>query len=72
MLDRVQPIEIDVRPVQHIRRARFEGEHVECIHIVHVALRDVDDGGDVAAEIEQGMHLNGALALVETGPRKEG
>jgi hypothetical protein len=41
------------------------------MHIMHLAIGDVDEGGDVAAKIEQGVHLDGSLVAAESGPGKQ-
>jgi len=38
---------------------------------VHFAIGDVDEGGNVAAQVEQRMHFDGSLGGAEARPRKD-
>ena len=51
--------------------AGFERELVEHGDVVGFALRNVDETGNVAAEIEERMKFDGGLAAAKVGPGKE-
>ncbi len=38
---------------------------------MHLAVADVDEGGNMAAQVEQRMHLDGSLGGAEACPRKD-
>jgi hypothetical protein len=38
---------------------------------VHLAVRNADECGDVAVQIQQGVHLDGGLVLTKFGPREQ-
>src|SRR6516164_378532 len=63
-----QPLEIDVAAVHDIEGAGFQQQLVENIDVMHLAVADEDEGGDIAAQIEQRMELDGSLAGAETAP----
>jgi len=67
----VEALEIDVAAVHDVERPGLGQDLVENIHIVHLAVRNADERGDVAVQIQQGVHLDGALVLAELGPRKQ-
>ena len=71
-LKAVESGEIDIAPSHGIEGARVEGEMVERFDIVHFAVGNVDKTGNVAAQIDQGVELDGRLASAEVCPRKEG
>ena len=55
----------------NVKAAGFEGNQVENLDIAHLAIRDVDEGRDVAAQIEQGVLFDGALVLAKARPGKQ-
>ncbi len=60
----VQPIqagEIDVPAVHDIDGAGLGHEHVERMHVVHLSVGNMDETRDVAAQIQQCVHLYGGL-----------
>ena len=67
----VDPGEVDVAPVHDIKASRLEGNPVEDVHVVELALRDVDEARDTAAQVEQGVQLDRALGLAELRPREQ-
>ena len=71
LMQPVEPGEIDIPPIHHIEAARLEDHQVEDIHVVQLAIRDVDERRDVASQVEQGMQLDRRLFLAEARPRKQ-
>ena len=67
----VDPGEVDVAPVQTNKAPRLEGDPVEDVHVVELAVRDVDEARDAAAQVEQGVQLDRALGLAELRPREQ-
>jgi len=67
----MEPLEIGVAAVHHIERSRLDRQLVEDVHIVHFPVGNVHKAGDVAAEVEQRMQLDGALATTKFGPREQ-
>ena len=67
----VQPIqtgEIDITAVHDIDRASLRHQHIERMHIVQLAIGNMDETRDVAAQIEQCVHLHRGLGRSEMRP----
>jgi hypothetical protein len=47
-MQRVQAREIRIAAIHHMERASLQGQHVEYVHIVQLAVADVDERGDRA------------------------
>ena len=60
----IEPLEIDVAAIHDIESARLGQDLVEHVHIVHFTVGDVDERGDIAAQIKQGAYVD-----AETGKR---
>lgn len=54
-MQREQPTEIEIPAIHHIGRASFDGQHIQYIDLVGLAVRDVDKGGNVAAKIQRSL-----------------
>src|SRR5580658_4433046 len=64
----IRPLEVDIGTIYHIKRASLRQELIEHIYVRHFAVGDVNKGGDVAAQIEQSMHLHSGFVPAEPGP----
>ena len=67
----VQSLEIDVAAVHDVERPGLRPDLVEDVDVMHFAVRNADKRGDVAMQVQQGVHLDGALVLAELGPREQ-
>ena len=67
---RMKAAEIDIAAIHDIDRAGFRGQQVECTDIGHLAVGNIDEAWDVAAQIEQRVHLHGGFGGPEMRPRK--
>ena len=65
-----QALEIDVTAIHHIEGASFGKKLIEDVDVMHFAVADEDERGNVAAQIEQRMKLHGGLGGSERRPRK--
>ena len=68
----IQPTEIQVAPIHHIEGARLEGQHVQHIDLVGLAVGNMDERRDVAAQIQQGMQSDRCLGGAKRRPWKQG
>ncbi len=66
-----QPTEIQIPTIHHIKRPGFEGQHIQHVDLVGLAVRDVNESRDVAAQIQQGMQLDRCLGGAERRPWKQ-
>ena len=64
----VQAGEIQIASIHHVKRARFDGQDVEHIDIPHLAVADVDERGNCAAQVQQRMHLHRRFGLPKWSP----
>lgn len=67
----VQSREIDVAPVHHVERARFDRQMVQNGDIVNFPVGNRHKSGNVAAQIQQRVPLHGSLAPSKLGSRKQ-
>jgi len=44
--------------IHDVKAARLGNQDVEHIHLVHLAVVDVNEGRNIAAQVEQRMHMN--------------
>ena len=68
-------IEMSEKPMEALRKKRDSSisvgiDLVKNIDVMHFAVGDADKRGDVAMQIQQGVHLDGGFALAELGPRE--
>lgn len=63
--------EVGEAPIHDVKAAGFGYQDVEHIDLVHLAVADVDEGWNIAAQVEQRMHLDGRFGLTKARPRKD-
>jgi len=71
LLEPEEPGEVEVAAVQHVVRPGEEDQHIEGLDVVELAVGDVDDLGEIPAQIEQRVEFDRALGLAKAGPREE-
>jgi len=71
LIQDVKAREIDVAAIHDINGDRFGEQQIEGVNVVQLAVRDVDEARDVAAQIEQGVHLHRRLGSAKVRPRKQ-
>ena len=71
LMQRMEPVEIDIAPIHHIKAARLENHLIEDIHVVQLAIRDMDERRDIASQVEQGVQFDCGLLLAESRPREQ-
>ena len=70
-MQRVQPREIDMAAVHHVERTSLEAQHVEHVHVVQLAVADMDEGRYGAAQVQQRVQLDGRLGRAKRRPGKQ-
>ena len=63
--------EIDIAAIHYDEGSGFDGENVQGIQIVALSAGNIDEGGDEAVNVDQGMKLYGGLGFPEFGPGEE-
>ena len=58
-------------PIHDVKAASFGYQNVEHIDLVHLAIADMNEGWNIAAQVKQRMHLNGSLGGAEACPGKD-
>ncbi len=58
-------------PIHDVKAASFGYQDVEHIDLVHLAIADMNEGWNIAAQVKQRMHLNGSLGGTEACPGKD-
>ena len=71
LVQQVETDKVHVAAIHDIDGPRLRHQLVESAHIVHLAVGDVDEGWNIAAQIEQGVHLHRRLRRAEVRPRKD-
>ena len=67
----MQTREIHIAAIHDVDRAGFRGQQVEGMNVVQLAVRDMDETGNAAAQVEQRMHLHRCLGRAEMRPGKD-
>jgi hypothetical protein len=68
----VKAAKIQIAAVEQIKSSRFGQQLVEKVDVVDRAAGHINIGRNASPQIEQGMHLDGALVTAELGPGKYG
>ena len=71
LMQREQAGEIQIAAIHDAERSCFEGQHIQHVDLVCLAVRDMDEGGDVAAQVEQGVQLYRSLGSTKWRPWKQ-
>jgi hypothetical protein len=67
----VQALEVEIAPVHHVKGARLGQQFVEHIDVVPLAVGDVNEARNVAAQIDQRVQLDRRLGRTKRRPRKQ-
>jgi len=70
LVQAMQPSEVEIAAIHDVERACLGNDLVEDVHIVQLAVADVDEAGDVATQVEQRMQLDRRLGRTKWSPRK--
>ena len=66
-----EAFEIDVGSIHNVEGAGLGVDFVKDVDVVHFAVGNADKCGDIAPQVQQGVHLHGSLALSELCPREQ-
>src|ERR1019366_1454650 len=70
LIERVEPLEVQVTSIHDVEGASLDKQQVQHIDVVHLAVGDVDEGGDRSPQIEQRVQLDGRLGGAKRRPRE--
>jgi len=65
-----EAFEIQVRAVHDVESTGFRHDLVQDIYVVHSTLGNADKRGDIATQVQQGMHLDGGFVFAKLRPWK--
>jgi len=71
LMHREQAAEIQIAPIHHVKSACLESQHVQHLDLVDLAIGDVDESRDVAAQIQQGVQPDRRFGGAERCPWKQ-
>ena len=63
--------EVNISLIHHIDDTHFYAEFIQHPDIVNGSICEIDECGDVAAQVEKRMHLHTSLCFTESGPWTE-
>src|SRR5665647_1028114 len=70
LVNHKQPGEIQIAPIHQIERAWLQHQIVHHIDLVRLAVGDVNETGDIASQVQQGVKLDGRLGRAKRCPGK--
>src|SRR5215472_4145347 len=62
----IEALEVEETTIHDVEGAGLGQQLIEDVDLVHLAITDVNEGGDVAAQIEQRMQLDGCVGRANT------
>lgn len=70
LVQAMQSREVEIAAIHDVERPGLGNDLVENVHIVELAIADVDKAGNVAAQVEQRMQLDRRFGRTKRSPRK--
>ena len=67
----IQASEIDIAAIHDVNHTGFRHQQVQRMHVVQLAIGDMDKAGNAAAQVEQRVHLDRRLGCAEMRPGKD-
>ena len=71
LIDGEQSIEVQISSIHDIVGSWLDGNMVQALEVVHLAVRDMDKRRDLTTDIEKGVELYRCLCPPESGPREQ-
>ena len=69
-MEHVETLEVHVGAIHHVERTRLRHNGIEDVDVVQFSFGNLNKCGDRAAQIEQGVHLDGGFVRSKPSPRK--
>ncbi len=70
LMNPMESLEIEIAPIHDVKRTGLGDQLIEDMNLVHLAIADVEEGRDIAAQIEQRVQFDRSLGGTERCPRK--
>ena len=71
LMQHVQPREVHISAIHHVEGTRLEREQVQHIHVVQLAIADIEERRNTAAQVQQGVQLDGRFGRAKRRPVKQ-
>ena len=71
LMPHVQPREVHLPAIHHGEGTRLEREHVQHLHVVQRAIADIDERRNTAAQVQQGVPLDGRVGRAKRRPGEQ-
>src|ERR1019366_5569950 len=68
----VQPLKVEIPAIHHVEGTGLWRDLIQDVHVMHFAVGNTQEHGDVAMQVDQSVHLHRAFAFAETSPREHG
>ena len=62
----VLPRKIDAASIHHVKSTRLNRHEIQDLDLVHLAIADVDERRNCAAQVEHRVHLHSGFPLTST------
>ena len=69
LMDHKQALEIQVPTIEQVIGARLDVQQVQGVDLVRLAIADVNEGGDTATQVQQGVQFDSRLLRAKRCPR---
>jgi hypothetical protein len=66
----VESLEVEISAIRYVEGARLGRDLIQDIHVMHFAVGNAHEQGDIAMQVYRRVHLHRTLALAKTSPRK--
>lgn len=70
-MEAMKPLEVKIGAVHHVDGAEFGHELVEDVDVMGFGFGNVDEGGDVSLQVQQGMDFNASLGGAKRRPPEQ-
>lgn len=70
LMQAMQPGKVEIAAIHDVERPGFWNDLVENVHVVQLAIADMNEAGDISAKVEQGMQLDCCFGRAKWSPRK--
>ena len=69
LMNNVQPLEVQIPPVEQVKRSSLDHQIVQHIDLVGLAIGDVNKAGNTAMQVQQSVQFDSGLGRAERCPR---
>ena len=68
LMQREESAEVQITPIHHVKRPRFDRQDIEHLDVAHLAIADVNEGRNRATQVQQRVHLYRRLGAAKRRP----